>query len=210
MQKFVMPGDKLGVEEEYMPGENAFVDESDGSIRAAIMGVPEIKDGKILVSNPNQNIVKVTRGMFVLGTITDSMKSVMFVKIDRLQVGNREFLPLKDGKIVMESRMRGPPRGRDGPPDRSDGPRPPREEPAGKPAGVGDVVLAKVLFEDPEIYTLVMNDKDTGVVHATCELCGGFMKPSGQFLVCGACENKQAKKVSPLYDQPEAIKRLFA
>lgn len=189
-EQLVMPGDKIGVEEEYAASENAFVDD-DGTIRSAIIGKVFIDEGKISVVNEKRDVRKFRRGMFVIGTITDDVKSVMFVKLDNVQINGKEYIALKDGKIVAQTR------------------RPPAKPE--KQAGVGDVIIAKILYEDPEIFTLTLNDNESGVVYADCRLCGSEMRADGNSaLVCDNCKSRINRKVSPMYDNPEAIKRLFA
>lgn len=213
-QELVMPGDRLGVEEEYTASDNTFIDESDGSIRSSIAGYVSINEGKISVHNPERDIRLLNRGMLILGTVTDDVKAVMFVKIDSIRTKNGEYLALKDGKIVMPPKRR-PERGRrfgrDGGEERHE--EKPEQEPEreSKPCGVGDVIIAKIFYEDPDIYTLSVTGPESGVVHSSCELCNSEMDAKGQdTLVCRECQHTQKRKVSSLYNQPEAIKRLFA
>ncbi|MCW6159867.1 MAG: hypothetical protein LVQ95_02145 [Candidatus Micrarchaeales archaeon] len=207
-EQLVMPGDKIGVEEEYIAADNTFVDD-DGTIRSAIIGKAVISEGRISVVNERRDVRKFKRGMFVVGTVTDDVKSVMFVKIDNVSVDGKEYIAIKDGKIVAQTR-RPPGRfdrggGREGHGER--GPPPAKAE---KQAGVGDVILAKILYEDPEIFTLTLNDNEAGVIYSDCGLCGNEMRADGTAaLVCDNCKNRVNRKVSPLYDNPEGIKRLF-
>ncbi len=203
---FVMPGDWLGVEEEFSSADNTFVD-SDGAIRAAIIGNVHIGNGKISVRNPNWERRKVERGMLVLGTVTDDMKSVAFIKLDTIRMNGIEYFAIKDGKIVAE--RPGGPRGRPFGRDREGG-RPERPAPSGKQCGVGDVIIAKVLFDDPDVYTLGIRDREAGVVYSECPLCGTHMAVEGPgMLSCPECKDREPKKVSALYGKPEEIKRLF-
>ena len=208
-EQLVMPGDKIGVEEEYAASENAFVDD-DGTIRSAIIGKVFIDEGKISVVNEKRDVRKFRRGMFVIGTITDDVKSVMFVKLDNVQINGKEYIALKDGKIVAQTRR--PPGRFNRREERGDGEG--EQRPPAKPekqAGVGDVIIAKILYEDPEIFTLTLNDNESGVVYADCRLCGSEMRADGNSaLVCDNCKSRINRKVSPMYDNPEAIKRLFA
>ena len=224
--QIVVPGDKIGVEEEFMPGDNAAVD-SDGTIRATIPGTVTVKDGKVSVHNRVREIQPLKRGMYILGTVTDDVKSVAFIKIDKLYSNGLEYLAMKDGKIVAPRQRnlgsRGPPRGRDRDrvggggrfQDRGGGYEgaggPERELPQ-KSCGVGDVVLAKIAFDDPGIYTLAFFDPETGVVHAQCELCSARMElveGSPNALKCPVCEHTESRKISTLYGRPEAIKRFL-
>jgi exosome complex RNA-binding protein Csl4 len=206
----VMPGDKIGVEEEFVAADNTYVD-SDGSIRAAILGAVVKKEGKISVVNESHDVRRFKRGMFVLGRVSDDLRAVLFVKLDNVHVNGVEYLPLKDGKIVMSQRR--PPMGRER--GRGFQPRggPPveREQRSAKPCGVGDVIIARIAYDDPEIYTLSLEDNEAGVVYSECELCNTHMEvdPATGTLGCPACEHKAQKKVSALYGKPDQIRKLF-
>ncbi len=207
----VMPGDKIGIEEEFVAADNAYVD-NDGSIRAAILGTVVKRDGKIGVVNEGHDIKRFKRGMFVLGRVSDDLRAVLFVKLDGIRVNGIEYMPLKDGKIVMMQRR--PPMGRGGGRDfhqRDGGHRGGQEQKAVKPCGVGDVIIARIAYDDPEIYTLSMEDSDSGVVYAECGLCSTHLEPGADAsaLKCPVCEHRENKKVSPHYGKPDEIRKLF-
>lgn len=201
-EQLVMPGDKIALEEEFTPADNTFVD-NDGSIRAAIIGNVSVKDGKISVINQKHNIKNFKRGMPVIGRVSDDLRAVMFVKLDNVTVNGIEYKALKDGKIVASSGRRpggGGDRGFQ------------REKPEPKPCGVGDVILARIIYEDPEIFTLAVDDDDSGVVYAECEMCTTHLEADPKnfsVLSCPECKHKQQKKVSVLYGKPEEIRKLF-
>lgn len=208
----VLPGDKIGVEEEFVASDNTYVDK-DGTIRAAIIGNVHIVEGKISVHDPKHDIKKVRKGMFVLGRVTDDLGSVAFVKIDNMRANGTEFMALKDGRIVasMEGPRRGPP-GRDfgGRGGGRGGGYGGREERKPRLYSVGDVILAKIVSEDPETFLLGLRDPETGVVHAECELCDSEMHVLNPGLLeCNKCKHKEQRKISVFYDKPEEIKRLF-
>jgi len=206
----VMPGDKIGVEEEYVAADNTYVDK-DGSIRAAILGTVVMKDGKISVVNESHDVRKFRRGMFVLGRVSDDLRSVLFVKLDSVHVNGVEYMPLKDGKIVMSQRRpmgRGPGRGFQ---PREGGGRGEREQRPMKPCGVGDVIVARIAYDDPEIFTLSLDDNESGVVYAECEFCSTHLEIDSATgaLKCPACKHREQRKVSILYGKPDQIRKLF-
>ncbi len=205
----VMPGDKIGVEEEFVAADNTYVD-NDGSIRAAILGNVIKNEGKISVVNEKHDIRRFKRGMFVLGRVSDDLRAVLFVKLDDIHVNGIEYMPLKDGKIVLIQRR--PPMGRDGGGrdfHQRDGGQ--REQKPVKPCSVGDVIIARIAYDDPEIYTLSLEDSDSGVVYAECQFCSTHLEPgSGPgALECPACKNKEQRKVSTHYGKPDEIRKLF-
>jgi exosome complex RNA-binding protein Csl4 len=200
----VMPGDKIGVEEEFVAADNTYVD-NDGSIRAAILGTVVKNEGKISVVNEKHDIRRYRRGMFVLGRVSDDLRAVLFVKLDDIHVNGIEYAPLKDGKIVLAQRR--PPMGERG--GGRDFHR--KEQRPVKPCMVGDIIIARIAYDDPEIYTLSLEDNDSGVVYAKCEFCSTHLEPGSSpgMLECPICKHKEQRKVSAHYGKPEEIGKLF-
>jgi exosome complex RNA-binding protein Csl4 len=198
----VAPGDIICTEEEFVASDNAYVDK--GSVRSTIFGKVHMAEGKVSVNNPGSEIRTIKRGMYVIGTVVADLRAVAFVDLDTVRIGGVEYLALKDGKIVAE---------RDGPRGRNFGPRPPGRSSEPKPpkqCAVGDIVFAKVLFEDPEIYTLGIRDSETGVVFASCELCGtpmGISKERSGALMCPKCKHVEQRKISTMYNNIDEIQR---
>ncbi len=206
MEEFVSPGDKLAMEEEYAPSNNTYVE--DGTVYAAAAGTRIIKDGTVSVM-PLKEIRGLDRGMLVLGMVTDTMKSVIFVEINRISTGKKEYLALKDGKIILRRQFdRRPPPGRSYGDRNRERSREPEEE---KPCRTGDTVMAKVIAEENDTYVLSLNSPETGVVHSTCSNCGGPLQIGDRpdTLHCASCRRSEHKKVSTYYDKPEEIKRYF-
>ncbi len=208
----VMPGDKIGVEEEYVAAENTFVDD-DGSIRATIAGTIVMNQGRISVINDKHNVKRFKRGMMVIGSVSDDVKSVMFVKLDNVRVNGAEYLALKDGKIITGRRrpMRGGfSRERERGRDMDSGGR--DAEPRGKQCSVGDVILAKIGFEELDAFTLELDDANAGVVYAECEMCSSHLEANAGVpgtLSCPACKHREQRKISALYGKPQEIIKLF-
>lgn len=197
-----MPGEKVGVEEEFTPSENTYVD-TDGTIRAAIIGNAVIREGKVSVINQKHDVKRIKRGMFVLGRVSDDLRSVMFVKLDSVKINGVEFLALKDGKIVNSTR-RPTGRGRDFENRRG--------ERSAKPCKVGDVIIAKIIYEDPEIFTLGLDYPECGVAYAECEMCSWRLEPNSKspgVMSCPVCGHREQRKISSLYSKPESIRKLF-
>jgi len=196
---FVTPGERVATEEEFSPGSNTFVE--NGYIHSAIAGRISKNEGTIGVAPSGREIRIIGRDALVIGIVTDDMKNVMFVKLDDINIENKDYLALKDGKIVApksDGRFGG--RGRF---ERSES----RPE---KPCGIGDTIVARVLYNDKDAYTLGFNSKETGVVFSNCRVCGGEMQKEGEsILACKECGNKEKKRLSELYNKPEEIKKLF-
>ena len=203
----VVPGEKLAAEEEYVHGSNTYVENS--SIYSMLLGRVVMKDGSIEVSPIGRELHEIGKGMIVIGSVTDYMKSVIFIKLDSIRSGSKEYIALKDGKIVLP-RRRPDFRSHDRQHSYGHREREPREEEE-KPCKVGDTVIAMVAFNDKDAYTLDMRAPEAGVVHSNCELCGGEMRYAGAgVLECALCKHRERRKVSSYYDKPEEIRKIFA
>ena len=78
-----------------------------------------------------------------------------------------------------------------------------------KPCGVGDTILARVLYNDKDSYTLSLNGNETGIIYSKCGECGSDMLSENNMLVCKECGHSERRKISSLYNKPEDIKKLF-
>lgn len=209
--KMAMPGERLATEEEFVPGENTYVEE--GVIYASAIGSVATDAGKISVRQKGRSIRLIDRNMLVLGTVVESAKSVVFVKIDDINLEGKEYLALKDGKIPSKPprsgggpRFRGR-RDREGPREQEDS-----EEAPGKQCNLGDTIIARVQFNDKDSYQLIMDRPETGVIATRCGLCGGEVECNEQrtALKCLECGHDEKRKISSLYNKSEEIKKLFA
>ncbi len=198
-EKLVLPGEKITTEEEFAGGANTYTEE--GVVYSTVIGIPSVAEKKMSVVPLGRDVKTIDRNMLVIGTVTDMVKGIVFVKIDDINIDHKEYLALKDGKILLER-----PRPRFG--------RGPQRREAQKPervCSVGDTVLAKVLYNDKDAYTLTLDCQECGVVHATCELCGGELEynKDANALVCKECGHREYRRVSALYEKPEEIRKLF-
>ena len=184
----VMPGDVLATEEEYIPGMNAHVE--NGHIYAAVEGTVSVEGGVISVRNPKKNVTPIKEGMYVIGLITDDIRTVQFVKLDDIVVGDKRFVAVKNGKIVAKRRSEGM------------SSRQPLKEFA-----AGDVVLARVDSDREDTYELDTFGRELGVVNANCSLCGRplrYMENDGK-LRCDACKRSEYRHTSAYYGDIEKI-----
>ncbi len=197
---FVIPGERIATEEEMAAGSNTFIE--DGIIYSSVIGNIIKENGSIAVAPAGREIKIIDKNMLVLGTVTDDVKSVIFVKIGDINIEKKDYLALKDGKIIMD-RPRpsfGGGGGRDN--------RFHAEKPI-KPCAVGDTILARVQYNDKDSYTLSLNGNETGVIYAKCEMCGNDLQRDANSLLCGECGHRERRKISDLYNKPQEIKSLF-
>ena len=211
MGELVVPGQRLAAEEEFKPGQNTYIE--DGAIYSSAYGTLRPHDGTIDVENAGRAIRLVDKGMTIIGTVTDDMRSVIFVRIDPMNMGSKEYLALKDGKIIPDRPRPGArPIRMHGVKENSFADAKFAEEKKESPVGIGDTIIAKVLFNDRDSYTLGIRGDEFGVISANCDLCGMQMDyDAGRgALTCKSCGRRLRRKVSTLYNDPKRIKDMFS
>ncbi|MCL4411520.1 hypothetical protein M1329_01110 [Candidatus Marsarchaeota archaeon] len=203
-KELVMPGDRLSTEEEFLPASNTYVES--GSIYSLVPGERVAGEGKIGVKSIGREITKFRKSMLVLGTVIGDLKSVLFVKIDDLALGNKDYIAIKDGKVVLAGHG-GPRPGfhdRRGPPGRE-------HEREARPAALGDILLSRILFDEGDSFVLDLRSPELGVVFALCEECNSPLEARQDgTLYCPACKHVEHKKVSSLYGMSSEIKKALA
>jgi exosome complex RNA-binding protein Csl4 len=198
---FVTPGEQLATEEELTKESNIYAE--NGVLYAAAAGRASIKNGVVSVL-PLKTKRRMEPGMLVIGNVSDSLKSVVFVKIDKIEKEREEYVAGKDGKIIIRERREGFRRGRN-----MYSEPPAREE---RPCKKGDTVIALVEGENKDAYTLGFRDPNAGVVYSLCEVCGEPLVKGDRpgILACNRCRRIERRRVSQLYGDPEGIKKLFS
>lgn len=177
----VMPGDKICVIEEYLPGPGAYSDH-DGWVRSSIIGR--------IVIDRNQRTVTVRQirnrpfvpkpGDIVIGVVASMSDDLAFVNIIRIE-GKQSSSTSFTGVIHISQAN-----------DKY-------IETLYDAIRVGDIVRAKVL-NDKTPYQLSLKGPQFGVIAAMCSKCGGMLKKkSEELMVCPRCGNVEKRKVSIKY-----------
>ncbi|MEM1931725.1 MAG: exosome complex RNA-binding protein Csl4 [Sulfolobales archaeon] len=178
-EDLVIPGDRLGVAEEFLPGPGTY--EIEYQIRAATVG-KVVRDlvNKVVSVKPYKSLAMPYPGAIVLAVVTEMRED--FARTRILTVNN---VPLnypftgilhvsqvieKTGEIKqMYSYVR-----------------------------IGDIVKSKVLNSFPP-YLLTIKDAKLGVVLASCSKCGAQLRLSKDKLKCPECGNIETRKLGHGY-----------
>jgi len=180
--QFVVPGEKIGVIEEFIPDLGTYVEN----------GVIYSKNvGYILVDSVSRkvSVYPLTRGVnvpsvksIVVGHVTNIQGAAAFIRI--IKVG-RKFLSgfftgvlhvsdidVKYTKDIFDALK------------------------------VGDLVRAKVIGTANRIFHLTTKDENLGVILALCSKCGGTLRlknKRSKKLYCERCGNIEARKIASDY-----------
>jgi len=171
----VVPGDLLGVAEEFLAGPGAY--EENYRVRAAVLGYV-VKDtlSKVALVRPVKYPSLPAPGSVVVGVVAEVREEYARVRIDA--VGDRVLQYPFTGILHIAQIA----------------------ERVGSVARLydyvrlGDVVRAKVLSNRPP-YILTIKEPKLGVVLASCSLCGATLRLAGDKLVCPRCGNSERRKV---------------
>ena len=180
----VVPGERLGVIEEFIPDSGTYV--KDGVIYSKIIGrsLVDLQNRRVSVYPAVDGVVVPKLSSVILGQVGNAQSDNVLVRI--FKVGNKR-LSGEFGGILHIS-------------DVSDRYVNSMNEVC-KP---GDIIRAKVISEKNRIFHLSTNDKNLGVVDAFCSRCGSLLEPERFELHCPKCGNIEKRKMAPDYGK-EAI-----
>jgi len=179
----VVPGERLGVIEEFIPDSGTYV--KDGVIYSKIVGrsLVDLQNRRVSVYPAVDGAVVPKLSSTVMGQVGNSQSDNVLVRI--FKVGNKK-LSGDFGGILHIS-------------DVSDRYVNSMNEVC-KP---GDIIRAKVISEKNQIFHLSTNDKNLGVVDAFCSRCGNLLEPERFELRCPKCGNIEKRKRAPDYGKGE-------
>ena len=177
--QFVVPGERLGVIEEFTPSSGTYVQE--GVIYSKVTG-------RALLDFPNKRVsvhsvtreVRVPRvGSIVLGQVSSVQSQKAFVRV--FKIGDKQLsgfftgiLHISDVQLRYVDSMFA----------------------VCKPC---DIIRAKVISEKNRTYHLSTVDKTLGVVYAFCSRCGYMLELRRRYMLCPRCGKAEKRKVASDY-----------
>ncbi len=179
--ELVVPGDKLGVIEEFIPDFGTYV--KDGSIYAQITGyvLMDLMNRKVSVYPLARKAQIPEVGKVVLGNVLnvqDSLATVRIVKVGRRYLSGffTGLLHVSEASIKYTDTMYDVCR-------------------------VGDIMRAKVISDKNRVYHLSTKGPNLGVVYAFCSRCGGALTlvKDDRKVRCVECGNVEKRKTASDY-----------
>ncbi|AJC72310.1 RNA-binding protein [Thermococcus guaymasensis DSM 11113] len=180
--ELVLPGDYLGVIEEYLPSDG--VKEENGNLIATRAGRVRINMEKMEISvEPVTDTPPLPQvGDTVLAQVLEVKPQVVIVQLLRIEgKGNREIATSKLAGIHVSQVKNG------------------FVEDMSKEFKVGDIVRARVISNEKTPIQLTTKGPDLGVVYAFCSRCRTPLIRRGDRLICPKCGNVEMRKMSNLY-----------
>ena len=178
----VVPGEKLGVEEEFLPGSGSYLEE--GLIFSLAIGEPEYKNKQITVKNkiklPATELLKQRKRIEVIGIVESILEPIAFVRVE--PVNKNIVLPSNDAILHVSNINRG------------------YVEKIREKIRIGDIIKAQLIkIEGERIYISLFGSN--GVIEAFCSKCRsrminlGFQKGSN-LVGCPNCGYKETRKLA--------------
>jgi len=172
--QFVVPGERLGVIEEFTPDPETYVKE--GIIYSKVIGraLLDLSNKRVSV-HPLVHRARVPKvGSIVTGqvsTIQTENASARIFEIDNKQLSGSftGVLHISDVQLSYVESMFN----------------------VCKP---GDIIRAKVISEKNQVYHLSTKDKNLGVVYAFCSRCGYALESKRQTMYCPRCGKLEKRK----------------
>jgi len=179
----VLPGDYLGVIEEFLPGEGII--EEDGELYAARAGRVRINPEKIEISvEPLTDTPPLPQvGDVVIARVIEVKPQAAIVQLLRIE-GRKGYREIATSKLagIHISQVR-------------DG----YVESMSNEFKIGDIVRAKVLTNEKSPIQLTTKAPDLGVVYALCSSCRTPLVRRGNVLICPKCGRTETRKLSTYY-----------
>jgi len=175
----VLPGDKIGVIEQYLPGAGTY--EKDGTIYANFTGKARIdlKNKRVTVVPATRVAVLPKEGTTVIASVihaSEKMATVNIWKINEkgIQVPFTAMLHISSSSPRYERNM-------------SD------------VCKAGDIMRARVI-EINRIPQLTTAGRGLGVIKAFCSRCGGVLEFKNRRLQCPSCGNIERRRLAEDYE----------
>lgn len=174
--QFVVPGQKLGVIEEFVADAGTYVEE--GDIRAKSVGTVlmdlEKKKVSVYTAAANYNVPNV--GAVIVGDVTGVQTSMVNVRINK--VGDKIVSSRFTGLVhVSDISFR-------------------YTENIFDAYKTGDLVRARVISDRNQTFHLSTKGDNLGVILANCSHCGGVLSLSRNELKCDECGHVERRKIA--------------
>jgi len=174
--QFVLPGERLGVIEEFIPNSGTYV--KSGVIYSKIVGraLLDFLNKRVSVY-PLVHGAKIPRvGSIVLGQVSSVQSENAAVRI--FKIGNKLLSGFFTGILhISDVQLR-------------------YVESMYDVCKPGDILRAKVISEKNRTYHLSTKDKNLGVVYAFCSQCGYMLASKKQNMYCPRCGKIEKRKIT--------------
>jgi len=181
--QIVVPGDKLGVIEEFEPGPGTYVEENMIYSSATGRALMDLLNKKVSVYVGTQVSSFPKVGSIVVGQVSDVQSRQATLRI--FQVGNRLISGFFSGLLHISDVS------------------PRYIETMYDVCKAGDIIRARVISDKNRVFHLSTRDRDLGVIYAFCSRCGHELSFRRIRMRCPLCGNVEHRKTAQDYAKGE-------
>jgi len=170
----VLPGERLGVIEEFVPDSGTFV--KDGVIYAKLVGrsMMDPATRRVSVRPLGRAVVVPKVGDMIVGQVSMVQPESASVRV--FQVDQKRLSGVFAGVLhVSDVHLR-------------------YVDSMFEVCKAGDIIKARIISEKNQVYHLSTKDKDLGVAYAFCSNCGGLLEAKRQGMHCPKCGRIERRK----------------
>ena len=173
---FVVPGERLGVVEEFDPGRGTV--DVDGIVYSSQTGTALLDPNRhvVTVKPITGPVVVPEEGSSIIGVVEKIQEKMAIVNIVVVD-GKKMPLPFTGMLHISNSSPR-------------------FERVMGDVVKPNDIIRAKVIDTSQRIPKLTTVGRDLGVIKAYCSRCGNELVLSGRILRCSVCRNVERRRLA--------------
>jgi len=184
-EQLVVPGERLGVIEEYVPDAGTFV--KDGVIYSKVVGrsMLDLATRRVSVRPQGRSLLVPQVGSTVIGQVTGAQPENANVRI--LEVDGKQLSGVFIGVLhISDVHLR-------------------YVDSMSEVCKAGDIIRAKVISDKNQAYHLSTKDKDLGVIYGFCSNCGTTLESRRQGMSCPKCGRIETKKIAFDYGKASVL-----
>lgn len=184
-KRFVFPGEKLSVIEEFLEGSGSY--QIEGFVRSAELGEAnfDLNKREVEVQKITKELVLPNEGLDVVGEVGSAMRRDAWVNV--FIINGKEISKTYTGIIhisnIGNSRIRN----------------------INLALRNGDLVKAKIINTKNRIMQLSIEGAEYGVIYSYCSRCGALMEQQGGRLHCPKCDRVERRKFAKTYGKEELM-----
>ncbi len=178
---FVVPGDRLGVIEEFTPGPGTYVEH--GTIHSKVTGrtLLDMLNKKVSVYPLVQPATVPQIGSIVSGQVLDVKSKKAVLRIS--QIGKKSLSGFFTGILYISDVS------------------PSYVDTMFSVCKTGDIMKAKVISNKNRTFYLSTAERDLGVIYSLCSRCGHALRLGKRGMLCSRCGNIERRKIPPYYGE---------
>jgi len=178
-KKFVVPGDFMGTEEEYLPGSGTVAENE--KIYAVVAGETKDEERKLSITQKN-GLSAYGIGSVIIGRVENIVEPIALVSIQFGEGQGKRFGETGDYSVLHASMIR------------KGYVKNVRDE-----YKVGDIIRAKIVDLRNGEFRLSTDADELGAIKAFCGKCRKPMKYESGVVSCEECGNKDNRKIAKDY-----------